>query len=236
MKSPRPKRWVTTKYVIIDGERLTYRQIAERLGISRAAVSMRARRGKAIDAPRSDSRSDNFAVKLPESPRICDGCGGNFERRKGESNNSYAKRKACCIQCAGILRRNHRDISTSKSCVKCGKIFRRGRTEGTSTFLMRRCCSRGCANKLRVEHQQDDRTCKACATILTRRAKESLGSYRKRTYCCCKCATIATTKVVEVCGVRLTLREVSEITGEPVGTVRWRILNNKPAIRKKRKQ
>lgn len=237
MKSRRQERSITTKYVVIDGKRLTYRQLAKRLGISRAAVSMRAMRGQAMDAPRSDSRSERFSVKLQElPPKICDGCGHSFKRRKGEGRKAYATRTACCIKCAGIIRRHYTNIATSKSCVQCGKIFGRGRTEGTAIFFLRKCCSRGCANKLRVDRNQDDRTCKACATILTRRAKESLGSYRKRAYCCCKCATVAATKVIVVCGVRLTLREVSEMIGEPIATVRWRVLNNKPAIRKKRQQ
>lgn len=129
-----------------------------------------------------------------------------------------------------------RDVSSPKSCESCGQPFTRRPDEPASNYVRRRTCSPSCKNALvsalrsdidREEFVRAWNTATSVDEVAERFGIDNRSAYKRAQNMRTEGRPMKRMRrrgqVINVHGMKLTVREFCELTGEPVNTVLYRL-------------
>jgi very-short-patch-repair endonuclease len=144
------------------------------------------------------SRNKKIAPPPDVSPmRQCQGCGGEFTKRRDETWESFATRTRCSKACFDQhLRGQRASRECGRTCQICGvPLTIHPDNESARMFAARKTCGRACGYVANATTQQKEiplqKTCIYCGEFFERRLHESRHKFSIRTTCTLSCAQSA---------------------------------------------
>jgi hypothetical protein len=155
----------------------------------------------------------------PPPDATCDGCGVRFVTPRNLRRADRAGRRFCSIECKRTIEKRTQAalLAGEKTCANCGEGFRPTAGVTSMAWARRRYCSPQCVLIVERQRRKDSATaarprCQSCGALC---------HGADRAFCSHRCRW--SEAHVDVHGVKLSIRELAEIVGVKVGTMRARV-------------